>query len=365
MRSGWPKDGLPKLWQAEVGIGFSSIAVAQGLAVAGGHADGSDTWFAFDAASGELRWKHTYRCAKVDNLHEGGTGSTPAIDGDAVYVASREGEVFCLDAKSGEVRWSKKLASELGVKMPEWGFTSSPRIRGEQIFLDLGCVVAVNKKSGEIVWKTEKHNPGYGTPTLFERGGKQLVAVLNNEGLLILTAEKGEQVASSPWVTDYATNSTTPLVAGDTFFLSTGYNRGCTLLKWTDDSSLEAVYEHKKLANHMNNSIPWEGFVYGIHGNSHAAGQCRLTCLELATGDVRWSERGFGCGSVLVADGTLFILSDAGELVLADGTPEAFREKGRMKVLDGRCWTMPTLANQRLYVRDTPGHVVCLSLEGK
>jgi hypothetical protein len=36
-----------------------------------------------------------------------------------------------------------------------------------------------------------------------------------------------------------------------------------------------------------------------------------------------------------------------------------------MKILEGVCWTMPVLAGQKLYARDTPGHVVCVDLAGK
>ena len=89
-------------------------------------------------ASGKKHWSHDYKCELVDNLHEGGPGSTPTIDNDRVYTVSREGHLFCFDGKSGDIRWSKELQNELGVQMPEWGFTCSPLVLGDKLILEAG-----------------------------------------------------------------------------------------------------------------------------------------------------------------------------------------------------------------------------------
>ena len=59
-------------------------------------------------------------------------------------------------------------------------------------------------------------------------------------------------------------------------------------------------------------------------------------CVELATGNVRWSEDGYGPGNCILVGDTLVALSDAGELVLVEASPRAYRERARAKVLEGK-----------------------------
>ena len=60
-----------------------------------------------------------------------------------------------------------------------------------------------------------------------------------------------------------------------------------------------------------------------------------------------------GHGSLMFADDHLIVLGDEGELVLVEVSPEAYREKGRVQLFEGRkTWTVPTLSDGRLFVRD-------------
>jgi hypothetical protein len=89
-------------------------------------------------------------------------------------------------------------------------------------------------------------------------------------------------------------------------------------------------------------------------------GVINLNCVELETGKLIWSKERFGKGSVIVADGHLFITTKAGELVLVPATPKGYQEKARLKRLgDNR--TAPTIANQRLYLRDRKV-ILCLDI---
>ena len=76
----------------------------------------------------------------------------------------------------------------------------------------------------------------------------------------------------------------------------------------------------------------------------------------------RWSKQGFGCGSIIAADGLLIVLSEGGELVLVEPTPAGYREKARAKVLAGPVRAAPALAGGLLYARDN-GKLVCWDLK--
>ena len=112
----------------------------------------------------------------------------------------------------------------------------------------------------------------------------------------------------------------------------------------------------------MASCVYHEGHLYGIDGNSHSARTCLLKCIDATTGEERWAERGLGCGTVTLADGKLIVLSDQGELVVAPVSSEKFAPLARATVLDGRCWTVPVLANGTIYCRNAAGKLVALDV---
>ena len=357
----WPASGPRRLWTAEMGTGFASFAVSGGKVYSAGHADGQDTVWCFDALTGRVVWKHTYQCALIDNLHEGGPAATPTVDGDRVYTFSKEGQLFCFDATSGAVRWSVQLTQRTGVGTPQWGYASSARIVGEKLLLEAGRLVALNKLTGETIWQTEPFEPGYGTPAVATLGGQTCVVTFNNDGVLVATLAEGKQVGFFPRESSYDTASTTPLVVNDTIFVSSGYRNGGTMLR-LEGNELVKVYDARNLSNHMATGILWSGAMFGIDGNSNVSRQCRLVCLDWATGKELWSERGFGCGSLTMADGKLLVLSDDGELAVLRPSLEKLEVITRAQVIEGRCWTVPVLANGLIYIRNADGQVVCLDV---
>ncbi|MEX2214049.1 MAG: PQQ-binding-like beta-propeller repeat protein [Phycisphaeraceae bacterium] len=350
------------LWTANVGLGFSSFSVAGGRVYTLGHDNGMESVFCLDAATGEQKWKHSYPCEKIARFYEGGSSSTPTIDGNRAYVLGKEGQFFCFDAATGKPQWLKDLKKELGANVPEWGFASSPLIHGDLVIIQANCTAAFAKDTGKLVWKTTPFQQAYGSPLLFEKDGKSYIADLNTAGLIIVDAAKGQVLAETRWKTSFSTNSTTPIVHGDHLFISTGYGKGCGLFKFTG-SDLEEIYTSKEMANHMNNCVLHEGHLYGFHGNAHGGGKAVLRCIDFKTGATKWTRDDLGCGALTMADGKLIIMSERCDLVIAEATPAAYKEISRKTgVLKGRSWTQPVLANGRIYVRNVPGDVACVAV---
>ena len=91
----------------------------------------------------------------------------------------------------------------------------------------------------------------------------------------------------------------------------------------------------------------------------------QLRCLDFNTGDVKWTEKSVGKGSLILADGKLIVLSEKGELMVADASPTAFKPLARAQVLGGKCWSTPVLANGKIYCRNAAGDVVGVDVSGK
>lgn len=357
----WPTEGPTQLWKAKIGIGFSSFSVVGGKLYSMGRDQNDDTIICLDANTGKEIWRDQYPCQLVNNLHEGGPASTPTVAEGRVYTLSKQGHVFCLNAADGEVHWKLELESTADVKMPEWGFAGSILIDSNLAIIEAGRLTALDIQTGNVVWKTDKYRAGYGSPVPFEFQNRHCIATLNNQYLMVVDSKDGSEVAKTKWETSFSTNAATPLIDKDSLFISTGYKRGCALFRLEEDR-LNQVYENKNMRNHMAYCVLYKGYLYGIDGNTTDGRRCALKCIDHKTGEVQWSEAGFGCGTVTIADDNLIILSDQGELVIAAADHEKYKFLAKSKVLDGKCWTVPVLSGGKIYCRNAVGDLVCIDV---
>jgi outer membrane protein assembly factor BamB len=368
VRTDWPADGLPKLWEAPIGPGYSSVVAADGRAITMTADDRTESVICWDAATGQEKWRHTY-----DRPGEAGFGgygpgprSTPTIDGDRVFSVGGTAILHCLETATGKVVWWKDLVAEFGGRVPNWGVAFSPLVEGELLLTMPGgsngsSVVALDKRTGGVVWKNLSDAPGYSSPIAATLAGWRQVVCFTGEAVVGVQPGDGRELWRYPWQTNYNCNIATPIVSGDYVYVSSDYGKGCALLKIAADAnqlSARRVYENNKMRNHFGTSVLVDRHLYGFDESGY------LVCMEFATGQVAWRERGFNKGSLLAVGGQLVILGENGKLALADATPKAYHERASFRASHERCWTMPTLADGRLYVRDET-RLVCYDVRKK
>ena len=142
--------------------------------------------------------------------------------------------------------WSKNLNRELGLEIPTWGCASSALVEGDLVVLNMGSAgVALDKKSGKVVWVSAKSAGAYATPVPLTIGGDRCLAILSRQSLVAVKAADGQEVWSYPWKTEYDVNAADPIVAGDKVFISSGYNHGGALLKVIGASAGESLGEQE------------------------------------------------------------------------------------------------------------------------
>lgn len=354
----WPAAGPKQLWKAAVGTGFSSFSVSGGRVYTMGNAANTDRVFCLDANTGKVIWEHSYSCPLDPKNFEGGPCATPTVADGRVYTHSRKGDVFCLDEMKGTVVWSKNLNRELGLAIPTWGCAGSVLIEGNLAVLNMGSAgVALDKQSGKVAWVSAKSVGAYATPVPLTIGQDRFLAILSRQSLEVVKPADGRAIWSYPWKTEYDVNAADPIVAGDKVFLSSGYNHGGVLLKVSAQGAAK-VWENKNIRNHFNTCVLWQGYLYGPDDGG-------LRCIAFDTGELKWTCREFGKGSLMAADGKLVALSEKGELIIAQAAPAAFQPISRAQVLKGKCWTMPVLSNGHIYCRNAVGDVVCVDVSGK
>jgi outer membrane protein assembly factor BamB len=354
----WP-EGEPKvLWKAAVGTGFSSVSVSRGKVYTMGNADEKDTIWCLDAAAGKPIWHHTYDAALNPQYYDGGPGSTPTIHEGKVFTISKWGDVFCLDAEKGTVVWEHHLKKD-GIHTNRWGFAGSPLIRKDLVILNAGSAgVALDSATGRIAWMNGTNAAGYASPVLFKSSNKEAVMIFAAKNLVAVDPQTGAELWRFPFETGYDTNNTDPLVSNDTIFISS-YNRGCALLRLKDGKP-EQAYANNNLFNHLSAGIVIGDYLYAFSGEARRTTDFR--CIHLPTGQLKWSRPDPAFGSLISANGKLLILTEKGELILAEPSPAEFKMLGRSQVLGGLCWTPPTLADGKIYVRNSKGDLMCVGL---
>ncbi len=348
--------GGPKIaWKANVGAGYSAVAVKDGLVYTMGNKGGKDIVSCLNAADGKEVWSHSYP-AKGGNYP--GPRCTPALDGALVYTISYWGDVYCLDARKGTVKWKQKLTS-FGAKLPRWGLATSPLVEGNMVVFNVGSSgIALDKNTGRKIWGTGGMC-GYATPVAFDRGGKRCLAIFGQNALLIVDAASGRKLGSHPWKTSYDVNAADPIYSGGKLFISSGYGKGCALLD-VSGAAPRQLWFKKSMANHFGTCVLIKGHLYGIHGNT---GRGSLKCMEFASGKEKWSQK-TGFGAWTAAGEKLIVLTERGRLLVAKAHAAGYQEIASCKAMSpkGKCWTMPVLAGGKIYCRSSSGQLICINV---
>lgn len=360
----WPEGGPKVLWTTPLGDGYSGITVAgERVYTMYSTADGEFV-ASFDTADGKEVWRVRLDENRKDQFGDG-PRSTPALDGEMLYALGARGILMAVNADSGAKVWSKDLKEEFDAQVPQFGVSTSPLVEGDLVLVNAGgkpngSLVALDKKTGATRWKAYSDKPGYSTPLPVDFQGVRQVLFFAGSSLVSVTPEDGTVLWSVPWKTSYDINAAMPvLVAPDKVFISSSYDTGAAVYQVKKNGSAwetKEVWKSNVMKNHFSSSILYDGYLYGFDDGT-------LKCINALTGEESWKQRGFAKGSLLLADGHLLVFSEKGLLALVEATPASYKEKARAQILEGRTWTMPSLAGGNLYLRNQK-EMVALEITG-
>ena len=222
-------------------------------------------------------------------------------------------------------------------------------------------IVAFDKTSGKLLWKSTDDGASYSSPVAATLNGRRYAFFFTRRGLVALDPSNGREFFDFPWRPRIraSVSAATPLVIDDLVFLSASYQTGAVLLRVKEDHVEKVWSADEVLSNHYATSVHHEGFLYGFDGRQEAGPNLR--CVELKTGKVRWSEDGFGAGTVTLAGRRLLVLRENGELILTPASPDGFKPVARAQILPQGVRAYPALAGGRLYAR-SKDTLVCVDL---
>ena len=179
---------------------------------------------------------------------------------------------------------------------------------------------------------------------------KQYIQFLKH-GVVGVAAKDGELLWRYNKPANGTANCTTPIYSDGYVFAASAYGNGGGAVKLNASSSgvtATEAYFTKKMQNHHGGLVLIQDYLFGFD-------QGTLRCLNLKTGDEKWSDRSVGKGSIAYADGRLYCRSEEGPIALVVATTDGYFEKGRFDQPDRsnrKSWPHPVIANGQLYIRD-------------
>lgn len=359
----WPdrlsKDSLKLLWSIPLGPSYSGPIASEELVFTTETKNKeSEVVIALDRKTGKERWRAEWKGAMTVPFFSASNGSwirsTPAYDGERLYVAGMRDVLVCLDAKTGKEEWRVDFVKELKTPLPDFGFVCSPLLDGNAVYVQAGASVSkLDKKTGKIIWRTLEDKGGmlgsaFSSPVIAKLAGKRQLIVQGREKLAGVDLENGDVLWSQVVLSFRGMNILTPTVVGDAVFTSSYQNKAWlyTISKDKDRYTVSESWNSNAQA-YMSTPVVIGGHVY-----LHLQNQ-RFTCIDLKTGGRTWTSNGYGKYCSLVAQGDrILALDQRGVLLLIKANPKEFELIDQMKISDEETWAHLAVSGDELFIRE-------------
>jgi outer membrane protein assembly factor BamB len=288
------------------------------------------------------------------------------IEGNLLYALASDGTLVCLENETGKKVWGLNYVEKFGSAIPRWGFSESPLIDGDRLVINPGGkgagIVALNKATGAVIWQAQDDSAGYSSVLPLDFGGLHIYTVLTSSAAVGVNAKDGSLLWRYEKVSNRVANIATPVYADGHVFYSSDYNTGCALLKLTAEGgkvTATEAYFSREMQNHYTTSIKIGDHLYGFSGNQPGI----LVAMEFKSGAVAWKDRSVEKGNCIFAENLLYCQGEGGKVGLIAPSPSGYKEVSRFQIQPlgpsgqfwapvGNMWTVPTIANGRLYIRD-------------
>jgi outer membrane protein assembly factor BamB len=359
----WPDGGPKLLWEAAgVGDGYSSATVTDNAVYITGRKDSTDVLFAF-SLDGKKKWETIYGKAWMAN--HTGSRCTPTYYNGNIFLISGSGDIVCVGS-DGKIKWSKNHYKLYDSKPLMFGISESPLVVDNMVIASPGgkkaSMVAFNIKDGKVVWEAEPLNqePQYVNPKLIEYAGKKMIVTVMGTNIFAVNAKDGKVL----WKMDYVSvnaatgrvmknHSGTPVYRDGCILITNGYNWVTLKLKLSaDGNSVTTVWENRNFDPQMGGVVLLGNNIYGANHMSQPVDT--WVCVDWNTGKTLWTSKWYAKGSVISADGMLYLYEErTGHVALVKPDPSKLDIVSEFQITkgEGPFWAHPVINKGKLYIR--------------
>ncbi len=364
------KDGARILWTADVGAGYSNVAIKDGRLYITGRDRKTYKFIlsCLDAGTGKVIWT-------FDKLRIFGDAmSTPATDGVFVYCLGKDATIFCLRASDGSLVWKKDLLDDFHLMQPSFGWAGSPVIEGDRVILNAGRAgLALEKSTGKLAWSNgDGRGVGYyASPVLSGAGESRIALFFSGETLNAVRAVDGKPVWS---VIHGETDDVVadPIPVGDGVFFS---QHDYGMLVRIEGGQVGPAWKSEGLRSGITTPVLVDGRLFGTDWSEYVGADnwshmsrviWPFRCIDAETGATKW-ETMMKSVAPSAAYGRLLLLEIDGTLHIAEASADAYQEYSKADVLNGlkkpRLFTTPpVLLDGRIYCRNYSGDLICIDV---
>ncbi len=355
----WADDQPRRLWRRELGDGYSAVLFDRDRLYTMYRKGDHEVIVCLQAASGETIWEYRYVPPPYEGLPHYGEGprSTPLVAGELIFAVGVTGRVHALRLADGVLQWRRDLwGTELSGNRLDHGYASSPVAYRDMVIMPVGgnnaALVAFDQQTGAVRWRSQSFRNSYSSPRILEIAGKPQIVIFMAEELIGADPDSGALRWRYPHRNQWGHNISMPIEVGrDRLFLSSPQAGARTLRLVRDGEKIgvEEIWSKRAIQLYHVASVRNGDWIYGSTGVTSPA---FMIAVNARTGEIAWRERGFAKANCIIADGKLVILDENGVLYLATPTPDELVVHAETQLLDGVAWTVPTIVDRTLYVRD-------------
>jgi outer membrane protein assembly factor BamB len=345
-------------WKTPVpGLGWSSPVVAGGrvwlTAAVRERNAASLRLIGYDVETGrEVVNAEVFRIGNAVLLNPKNSLASPTaiVEGDRVYVHFGADGTAALTT-SGDVLWKTRLPYE-----SQHGNGGSATLYDDLLIVscdgaDQAYVVALDKKTGKIRWKTSRRQPwdqAYSTPLVIRVGNQDQVVSIGAYRAAAYDPQSGKEI----WRVSYEdgfSNVPRPVYGHGLVYIATGFQEP-SLLAVRADGKGDVTKTH--IVWTMRRGAPYTPSPILIGDELYMVSDIGIvTCLEATTGKIHWQQRinGNYSASPIFADGRIYFQSEEGvTTVLEPG--KQFRQLATNS-LDGLTFASIAVSNGSLFIR--------------
>lgn len=361
----WPErlsgENLRRLWRVELDKSYASPVVSETTIFTVETKDEeSEVVKAFSRADGKLLWEASWKGAMKVPFFAAKNGSwvrsSPALDGENLYVGGMRDVLVCLDAATGEIHWRLDFPRQMKTKLPDFGFVCSPLVVGDHVYVQAGEGFAkVDKRNGEVVWRTLRDGGGmngsaFSSPVLAKLAGVEQLVVLSRTHLHGVDPADGRALWKLEVPSFRGMNILTPQIVGDDAVFTAPYGGKSQLVKLgaAEGALSAAPLWQNKIQGYMCSPVVVDGHAYYFTRAN------RFTCVRLSDGAECWTSGPTGNEYwSLVAQGRrILALSNDGELRLIAANPEAYAVIDELPLVETESWAHLAAVDGLLVVRE-------------
>ncbi|MFN8255473.1 MAG: PQQ-binding-like beta-propeller repeat protein [Bacteroidales bacterium] len=359
----WPENGPELIWSTDsLPDGFSSVAISEKAIFTTGFVDSSDIVIALDKNGKEL-WRTIYGRAWDGSFPN--SRCTPTFDHGKLYLSSGKGDLACVDALNGKIIWQWQAGQEFGLSPGRWGFAESLVVDENNVYFTTGGnvtnTIALDKKSGNIVWKSKSLNDiaSYTSPLVVNYKNKKIIVSVTQNYIFGFDPNSGDIL----WKFDFGSyaggegkrnnHTNTPVFDNGCIYLASGYDHSGVKLKLAGDlKSVSLQWADTILDTHHGGNVKVGNYIYGSTWTHNSMG--KWACIDWETGKLMYHTEWINKGSVISANGMLYCTEEkTGNIALVKADPNEFKIISSFKITKGigPFWAHPVIHNGVLYIR--------------